>query len=37
MNKINNQINRIIKGKENMFLNENNKLFFLDFAIFYSN
>ena len=32
MNKINNQINRIIKGKENMFLNENNKLFFLGFC-----
>ena len=32
MNKINNQINRIIKGKEKMFLNENNKLFFLGFC-----
>ena len=32
MNKINNQINEIIKGKEKMFFNDNNNLFFLGFC-----
>ena len=32
INKINNQINEIIKGREKMFFNENNKLFFLGFC-----
>ena len=32
MNKINNQINQIIKGKENMYFNDNNNLFFLGFC-----
>ena len=32
MNKINNQINQIIKGKENLFFNDNNNLFFLSFC-----
>ena len=32
INKINNQINEVIKGKEQVFFNENNKLFFLGFC-----
>ena len=32
MNKLNKQISEIIKGKENMFFNENKKLFFLSFC-----
>ena len=32
MNKIDKQISEIIKGKEKMFFNENNKLFFLGFC-----
>ena len=32
INKINNQINDIIKGKENIYFNENNKIFFLGFC-----
>ena len=32
INKINNQINEIIEGKEKVYFNENNKLFFLGFC-----
>ena len=32
INKINNQINEIIRGKEKLFLNENNNLYFLGFC-----
>ena len=32
INKINNQINEIINGKEKVYFNENNKLFFLGFC-----
>ena len=32
INKINNQINEIIKEKEKIYFNENNKLFFLGFC-----
>ena len=32
INKVNNQINELIQGKEKMYLNENNNLFFLGFC-----